>query len=89
VAVPSPSIVQLPKGVQSVIAEPQPSPSIYIENIAVQKYYTDYEPVISHQHVAYEREYEEQHTTSLGINVPVMKTMTDYQTVQFTNFNEI
>jgi hypothetical protein len=42
-----------------VIAEPQPSPSIYIENIAVQKYYIDYEPVISHQHVAYEREYEE------------------------------
>jgi hypothetical protein len=72
-----------------VIAEPQPSPSVQIENIPVQKYYIDYEPVIQHQHVAYEREYEEQHTTSLGINVPVVKTMTDYQTVQSTTFQQI
>lgn len=85
----TPSVVQLPKGVSSVIAEPQPSATVQIENIAVQKYYIDYEPVISHQHVAYEREYEEQHTTSLGINVPVVKTMTDYQTVQYTNFQQI
>ena len=72
---------------QQVLGAPQPR--TWVEYIPIQKFYTDYEPVISYETIPYERQYLETHVTALGEQVEVTKTLTDYQTIQHTNYTPI
>ena len=49
-----------------------------MEYIPIEKFYTDYEAVITHEQIPYERQYTETHVTAIGKEVEVIKTITDY-----------
>jgi nucleoid-associated protein YgaU len=63
---PDPNLTQTPQAQTS------------IENVPVQKSYTDYEPIVTHENIPYQRKYNENVTSVLGTSLPVETTKTDY-----------
>ena len=55
----------------------------------IQKYYTDYEPIVTHEQVPYTRKFNENLPSILGNHLPVETTKTDYQTIEHTTYKPI